>query len=103
MDTMKLHAAAPTVEPVQVSEVCHYAEVILASIQAEQREPDEWEAGDLISALGYLQIGWKAAAVVALLRAIEPPAHRAPGWNDGRPRPTGRELSAAFTEFRNRR
>jgi len=102
MDTMKLHAAAPTVEPVQLSDVCHYAELILASIEGEQREADEWEADDLMRALGFLQIGWKAAAVVALQRAIEPPARRAPGWNDGRPRPTIREMRSAFTEFRNR-
>ncbi len=102
MDTMKLQAAAPVGESVQLSDVCHFAEVILATIEGEQREADEWEADDVIHALGLLQIGWKAAAVAALLRAIEPPERRAPGWNDGRPRPTIREMSSAFTEFRNR-
>jgi hypothetical protein len=51
---------------------------ILDAIAREHRQPDEWEAYDLASALGYIACGMYHAGVALGGRSLIPPDRRAP-------------------------
>jgi hypothetical protein len=51
---------------------------ILDAIARERRQPDEWEAYDLASALGYIACGMYHAGVALADRSLTPPDRRAP-------------------------
>jgi AcrR family transcriptional regulator len=55
-----------------------FVEAILDAIQADGREPDDWETADLAAAIGFIACHWHNAALAAAERALTPPAQRSP-------------------------
>jgi hypothetical protein len=51
---------------------------ILDAIEADDREPDDWETADLAAAIGFIACHWHNAALVAAERALTPPEQRSP-------------------------
>lgn len=53
-------------------------ELVLQAIEAEDRQPDRWEADDIAAAIGYTGGRMYTAALVMLERALAPENERAP-------------------------
>jgi hypothetical protein len=51
---------------------------ILDAIEADGREPDDWEAADLAAAIGFIACHWYNAALAAAERALTPRERRSP-------------------------
>jgi hypothetical protein len=66
-------------DPQQKKEcVERFIQAILGAIEADDREPDGWEARNLAQALGYMLCRWYHAALVCANRALTPLDQRAP-------------------------
>lgn len=85
MDRDELRAALPQSEAFFAMQryekkncVLDYIESILDSIQADGREPDEWESFNFSAAVGMCMARWYHAALSVADRGLVPPQQRAP-------------------------
>lgn len=53
---------------------------ILDAIEAENREPDDWESHDIAAAIGYVAAHWYNAALNIAERSLTPPEDRGALW-----------------------
>ncbi len=84
MNGRQLLNAAPTVKALlegpdhrRKSMAEEYIGVVLDAIEADDRDPDEWEARELASALGALVSRWYFLSVNCAMRSLKPAEERA--------------------------
>ena len=67
-------------------------EKILALFEEEKREPDDWEASDLLSAMGAIMGRMYALSLNLTSRAMAPPEEREGKWDREDTTPTTKSL-----------
>jgi hypothetical protein len=103
MNRGNLLGAAPTSEALHTGpdhrrkSICEdYIGVVLDAIEADRREPDEWEAHELASALGAIVSRWYFLSVNCTMKALVPPEQRGETYSTPQERHTLRDLRDAL-------
>jgi hypothetical protein len=79
LETLPDNAAFNAMPPYQRKSITEdFVEAILDAIDADEREPDDWETGDLAAAIGLIACRWYNAGLAAAERALTPPDQRSP-------------------------
>jgi hypothetical protein len=79
LETLPNTAAFNAMAPYQRKTITEdFIEAILDAIDAEEREPDDWETGDVAAAIGLIACRWYNAGLAAAERALTPPHQRSP-------------------------